>query len=343
MTANAESLRVTAPPHVRLAAHRRQFERTLLVGALPVMAASVWLHGTSALQLYAVAGAAAVAADWLGHVLRRASPGVRVAHALVIGLLVVMMSAPTVHVVAAGVGAGCAALVARILRDRWETYVWHPALTGWLLALLLSPQLHRPADTSPDLPRPVDQIAQVYGPEARDGARRLRELALYHLPSWENTLSGKVPGGLGETCGLAILVGGLWLVYVGNLRWQLPVCAVAAAVMLAALWPIRGPDGEWMWFPIMLRVDGLPVGMVLVLYHVTGGGLLLAAIMHGADTISTPLNERGHAVFGAGLGAFTVGLRALGIPIGACWFALLAMNLAAPLIDRVTRRRAWGT
>jgi electron transport complex protein RnfD len=190
---------------------------------------------------------------------------------------------------------------------------------------------------------PVDVLLEVYASAPVDGASRVRDLALHELPRWESTLIGGVSGGAGETSTLAILAAALWLIYTRNLRWQAPVCALLAAALAAALWPIAGAAGEWQWFPALRRVDGFPIGMTLVLYHLTGGGLLLAAVLHAADPISTPLNVRGHALFGAGLGAGTVVLRACGISFGACWWVLLLMNTLVPLIDRITRRRVWGT
>jgi Na+-translocating ferredoxin:NAD+ oxidoreductase RnfD subunit len=254
------------------------------------------------------------------------------------GLLLAMMLPVHASPLAAGIGACTAMLIARALRDRWKSHIWHPAALAWLLTSLVTAYLPSGAALKPatDTPRPIDLLAQAY--EHSAGTAYLRELALYHLPRWEATLFGRVPGGIGETCTLAILAIGLWLIYLRKMRWQTPACALLAAAVVAAVWPLRDPSGELHWLPVVFRESEFPVGTTLVLYHLTGGGLLLAAVLHSADKLSTPRRGRGHAIFGAGLGAATVALRASGLPYGACWYALLLMNTLAPLINHLTRR-----
>jgi electron transport complex protein RnfD len=294
---------------------------------------------------FAVGAAGALLGDWLAHFLRRGGPSVRAAHAATIGLLTVMMLPTETSRLSLACGAALGALLARALRDRFQTHIWHPAALAWVLVLAFGAYREDSlvAGAHRLLMQPVDRLVEAYAPVPGGGASRVRDLALHELPRWEATLIGGVPGGAGETCGLAILAGALWLVYMGNLRWQALASAMVGAALMAAIWPVRAAEGAWLWFPAVRLIDGFPIGMTLALYHLTGGGLLLAAVFHAADPISTPLNVRGHALFGAGLGAGTVVLRACGLPFGACWWMLLLMNTLVPLIDRVTRRRVWGT
>ncbi|HRX84790.1 MAG TPA: RnfABCDGE type electron transport complex subunit D [Phycisphaerae bacterium] len=343
MTSAPDIPLVTAPPHVRLGPHRRHLDRTLLAGLAPVIAVALWWHGGRAALLFGIAGAAGLLGDWAGHFLHRHRRQSRAAHALTIGFLLVMILPPATSATAIGVATAVAAFCSRVLRDRFGSYFWHPVVVAWMIVLLVAPRVPRTGEGVAAVERPIDLVVRAYVAPPEGGVRRLRNLALYELPPWDATLIGDVPGGTGATCGLAILVAGLWLVYVRNLRWQVPVYALGAAALAAAVLPVRGPEGAWLWLPIAQRIDGFPIGMTLLLYHLTGGGLLLAAVFLGADTISTPLNARGHALFGVGLGAGTVLLRMLGLPFGACWWALLVMNTLVPVIDRVTRRRVWGT
>lgn len=332
-----------AAPHVRLGPHRRHIDRTLLVGLAPVVVVALMRHGRAALVLFAAAAAGGLLGDALGRLLRRPRRRWRPAHAVTMGGLVAMMVSASTSPLAVGLAALASVLLARVLRDRFETYVWHPAIVGWMLVLLIAPRVGHAHEAVVPAVRPIDLLLQAYVAPPDGGVQRLRDLALHELPPWEATLRGDVAGGLGETCGIALLGAGLWLIYVRNLRWQAPVCALVAAGVVAALWPVRGPAGEWLNLPLALRIDDFPIGVTLVLYHLTGGGLLLAAVFFAADTISTPLNARGHALFGVALGAGTVALRASGLAFGACWWTLLALNTLVPLIDRVTRRRVWGT
>jgi electron transport complex protein RnfD len=154
-------------------------------------------------------------------------------------------------------------------------------------------------------------------------------------------------GAIGEACGLAVILGGLLLLWRGLARWSLPVAGVLAVAILAAILPVtlqpaKGPQ-QWHWLPGISVYEGLPVGLVYVLYHLTAGELLFVLMLLAADPTSSPLTTRGHALFGALIGGLAVGLRILtGVPAAGYW-ALLIANTLVPLLDRATRRRVFGT
>jgi electron transport complex protein RnfD len=210
--------------------------------------------------------------------------------------------------------------------------------------------------------RPIDSLIDCcYGsgiePSAAGAGQEagsLLELFRDYLPSWSDTLLGHVGGGIGETCVPALALGGLLLTWRGAIRWRLPVAALVTVGVLAALWPINIPVGapqagnpaSSRWLPLSACEDGFPVGVGLVLYHLTGGGLWLACLLVATDPISTPLTSRGQIVFGIGLGALTMVARCNpffpGLAGGVYW-AILGMNTLVPLIDRLSARRVLGT
>ena len=149
------------------------------------------------------------------------------------------------------------------------------------------------------------------------------------LPPWRDTLLGLTPGGVGETCTICILVGGLYLIHRGYVRWQLPVSILAGAALTAAIFPVAGGEGALrMWFPGLALEHGQPVGMAYVLYHLTSGELMLGAFFVAGDMVCTPLRARGQVIFGFGVGVLTILLRMYGVIPGSCYWAILAMNVA---------------
>jgi len=206
------------------------------------------------------------------------------------------------------------------------------------------------------LPRPIDTLAACYDTREDRGVRpaSLLQLVRDRLPPWADTVRGHVGGGLGETCVPAIALGGLLLLSGGYIRWHVPVTVFATVAVLAAVWPLQlphaaagaipGPASGWP--PVLRLEEGIPVGAAVVLFHLTGGGLWLAALLIATDPISTPLTDRGQWVFGIGVGLLTMVARcnnwAPGLPGGVYW-AVLGMNTLVPLIDRCTRRRVFGT
>lgn len=167
------------------------------------------------------------------------------------------------------------------------------------------------------------------------------------LPPWEDTVLGTVPGGIGEPCTIALIVVGIYLVYRGDLRWQIPVVTVAAAAIAATMLPILFPSttgkaAGLRWMPGLIIEDGNPVGMLYVLYHLTGGQLLLGALLLAGDMLSRPLTARGQVVFAAGIGVLTIMMRLYGMAEGECYWSILIMNTFVGPIDRRTKRRMLG-
>ena len=188
-------------------------------------------------------------------------------------------------------------------------------------------------------------------PESEDGLERplrFEPLLRDALPPWSDTLFGTVPGAIGETCGLAIIVAGLYLMYRGYLRWQLPVAMLASAALAAAVLPVEtsGAPNRYLWLPVLELEQGVSqvraVGLAYVLYHLTSGQLLLAAFLLSGDMIALPMRARGQLIFGAGVGLLTIFMRLYGHLEGESYWGILVMNWLAAPIDRWTRRPILG-
>ncbi|MCK4850463.1 MAG: RnfABCDGE type electron transport complex subunit D, partial [Phycisphaerae bacterium] len=181
------------------------------------------------------------------------------------------------------------------------------------------------------------------------------EQAIYlALPPLADTVVGCTGGGLGETSVVAILLGGIFLIYRGYVRWQLPVSFLFAAAVSAALLPMPlGPSGELVWFPALSGMSQagaanglgdwwrlLAVGLSYVSFHLCSGGLMLAAFFLANDMATRPIRLSGQIIFGLGAGVLTIVARIYGgwamAPLGA-YSALLVMNTLTPLIDWLTR------
>jgi electron transport complex protein RnfD len=133
-------------------------------------------------------------------------------------------------------------------------------------------------------------------------------------------------GGQGwEWVGNALVLGGLYLLYRGVIRWQLPVSMLAGLLVPATLGYLLLPERF-----------GTPA------FHLFSGASLLGAFFIVTDPVSAATTRRGRLVYGAGVGALTYAIRAFGIYPDGLAFAVLLMNAAVPLIDRYTRPRIYG-
>ncbi|MDD4890243.1 MAG: RnfABCDGE type electron transport complex subunit D [Phycisphaerae bacterium] len=202
----------------------------------------------------------------------------------------------------------------------------------------------------------VAQVSQGGADVGTPAGAVLFKLIWAKLPAVTDLLIGAVPGEIGATCSIALLAGGLFLLYHGYIRWPMVLAFLFAAAATAAIAPLRIGllDGDgvpaWRWFPGVQFHNGMPVGPLYVLYHLLSGGLLLGVFFFAGDMVSRPMTRRGQILFAIGCGAGTILIRLYAfIPAapylftsGATYLAILLMNTFTPLLDRISQPRAFG-
>jgi len=152
------------------------------------------------------------------------------------------------------------------------------------------------------------------GLRAMDVAPPLRDLFL-----------GTIPGSLGETSALAILIGGGALLLLKVANWRTPAGMAIGVLALGG--------GLWAYHPAQYPHP---------LFHLLSGGFLFGALFMATDLVTTPITGRGMLVFGFGAGLLTVLIRQFGgLPEGVM-YSILIMNATVPLINRWMRPRVFG-
>lgn len=186
-------------------------------------------------------------------------------------------------------------------------------------------------------PRP-----HLTSPDAKDPLSD-KVMALRGLPSIFDLIMGRRGGGIGETCIIAILGAGLYLIYRNYIKWQLPFFFLASAAAVIAFTPIWLADPKGGAFAAMpMIVEGPGAATAYLAYHLLSGELVLAAFLLATEMTTRPVTSGGQVLFGAGCGALAMVLRLhLAIPI-PCYMAVLAMNTFVPWIDRLWRPRVLG-
>lgn len=140
-------------------------------------------------------------------------------------------------------------------------------------------------------------------------------------------LIGSVPGCIGETSAIALLAGGLYLLYKKCIKWYVPVAYLLTVFVVSIFLPPR-IFTPWANNPF---------------YHLFAGGLFLGAFFMTTDMVTTPLTKKGMLIFSVGAGLLTILIRFYsGYPEGVC-YSILIMNTATPLIDRFTKPRLYGS
>jgi len=134
-------------------------------------------------------------------------------------------------------------------------------------------------------------------------------------------LFGTHGGSLGETCAVALMLGGAYLVLRRVISPVIPLCFIGTVFVLS--WGIEG-------------------SLYGATYQILSGGLMLGAIFMATDYTTSPITPFGKVIFAIGCGALTVLIRQFGsLPEGVS-FAILIMNILVPLIERMTYAVPFG-
>jgi electron transport complex protein RnfD len=142
---------------------------------------------------------------------------------------------------------------------------------------------------------------------------------------YQHLLSGNTAGSIGETSAIALLIGGLFLLYKRYITWHIPVSFLATVAVLA--WIFGGKGALFAGDPLV---------------HLFSGGLMLGALFMATDYVTSPSMKNAQIVFGIGCGCLTMLIRLKGgFPEGVM-FAILLMNCFAPLLDRGIKSRVFG-
>ena len=137
-------------------------------------------------------------------------------------------------------------------------------------------------------------------------------------------LMGQQSGGIGATFGLGLILGGIYLIIRGFIRWEISVSFLAGVVITALFFNISDPA----------RYAG-PI------FHLLTGYTLIGAFFLATEDSSSPVNFIPMLIYGAGAGIMTVLIRNIGAYIDGVVFAILLMNLVNPLLDKI-RPKALG-
>lgn len=154
------------------------------------------------------------------------------------------------------------------------------------------------------------------------GATPLGEAAAGHIdkmPSFVDMFLGIIPGSIGETSALAILIGAVILVITGIGSWKIMVSVVGGGLLMGGILNLWGAN---------------PYMEVPFYYHLVMGGFAFGAVFMATDPVTGAQTETGKWIYGLLIGILSVLIRVVNpaYPEGVM-LAILLMNIFAPLID----------
>ena len=304
----------------------------VVIALLPALGGSVYFFGLRSLLLVALSVASSVLFDALAQKAFGRKPTPFDGSAVITGLLLAYNLPPGVPLWIPVIGAAFATVVVKQFFGGLGHNFINPALAARAF-LMVSWPTHmttlwvKPGGGS------LSGLDAVTGATPLALVRRAAELVpsgmdLNGLLRQANSLAelkklffGNVGGCLGETSALLLLIGALVLILLRVIDWRIPAAYIGTVIVLALV---------------------LPNNHLTPWFHVFSGGIILGAFFMATDYVTSPVTAKGRVIFGIGCGVITMLVRLYGGYPEGCSYSILLMNVATPLIDRLTRPRLFG-
>jgi electron transport complex protein RnfD len=323
-------LLVQTSPFLRQGVTTPRLMGDVILALIAVLIASVWYFGLSALLVVLAATLGAVLTEWgFG----RPGPdgsSLRDGSAILTGVILGLTLPPGFPLWMAFLGGVVGIGLGKIIWGGLGHNLFNPALVGRAFLQAAFPisitTWSPPAEFLTIRPGNFAWPLMQAPPDAITTATPLNLMKFANeATSVADLLRGNIAGSLGETSAVIIILCGVWMIIRRTFDWRIPVSILVTVAVFSGILYSIAPDR----YPT-------PLFMLL------SGGLLFGAVFMATDPVTSPLAPRGALLFGFGIGVLVVLIRVWGgLPEGVM-YAILLMNAATPLIERVTQPRAFG-
>lgn len=312
----SSSIIVSGTPHVRSKESIQSIMRDVVIALIPASVMGIYYFGIKALMLIIVSIVSSVVFEWGYEKILKKPVTISDFSAILTGLLLALNLPATASWWVPVVGSFIAIVIAKQFYGGLGQNFINPALIG--RAFLVAAYPTQTTGAAFATGRMVTDAATYATPLAELKAGT----AIVNADAIKNALIGNVGGTIGETCAIALIIGGIYLLVKHVISWRIPVVYIVVVFILTSL----------------MRGNGFLGGV----YEIFCGGLMLGAIFMATDYVTSPISAKGQIIFAIGCGILTSLIRVYGgYPEGVS-YSILIMNLAVPLIDRVTRPRIFG-
>jgi electron transport complex protein RnfD len=321
---------VSGSPHVHGNESTSKIMYGVVVAMFPAALVSVYYFGLDAIRVLLLAVVACMFFEWvIQKYLIKGPFTLNDGSALVTGVLLAFNVPTNLPAWMIIIGALVAIGMAKMSFGGLGKNIFNPALVARVFLLISFPVQM----TSWPKPVPITEgfVDVITGPtplaivkEGLDAGKSMSELQA-GLPTYTEYLIGQMGGSLGEVSAIALILGGLYMIWKKIITWEIPTSILVTVFAFSGiLWlidPVYNPDP---------------------FFHLITGGLMLGAIYMATDMVSSPMTRTGQLVYGFGIGLLTIIIRVWGAYPEGVSFAILVMNAAAPLVNMAFKPRRFG-
>lgn len=300
-------LYVSSSPHFRSLNSTTKIMLDVIIALIPASVASIVFFGVSALMLIGICVASCVLCEYISRKVMKRDTTIGDLSAVVTGLLLALNLPANINPLIAIFGCIVAIVVVKQMFGGLGMNFVNPALAARIVLLVSFPSAM------------MTWVNAFYynsaGGTITSATPLVSEPGAY---SYMQLLIGNHGGSMGETCAIALVLGGIYLVARKVISPIIPCVYIGTAAVMSL---VVGTDP---------------------LYQILSGGLLLGAIFMATDYVTSPITKWGKVIFAIGCGVLTILLRVYSnMPEGVS-FSILLMNILSPLIESATTPKAFG-
>ncbi len=301
------NLIVGISPHIRSKNSTQRIMLDVIIALCPALIASVVIFGIRALLLTVISAAVCVASEFVWEKAFKLPVTILDLSAVVTGILIaynVPVGMPVWQLIVADIFA---IIVVKMLFGGLGCNFMNPALSGRILMMF--------SFTG-------SITGYTYPANGIDALSSATPLAAQGSLSWSHfgtLFLGNHGGVLGETCILALLIDGIYLIVRKVIKPWIPLGFLGTLLLCSWAFGAEAP--------------------VLSLFM---GGAVLGAFFMATDYVTSPVTDKGRLIFGIGCGLITALIRVFGNYAEGVTFSIIIMNLLVPYIDDLTLTKPMG-
>ncbi len=284
-----------------------------LIALIPTIYMAVWYWGMDALGVMALSTLVAILTEELWTKVMHRKSTIDDGTAAIAGLLLSFLMPATAPYWLVIIASFCAISFGKMVFGGYGANPVNAVLVGWAMVFISFPVFMDPNSMllETDFVDPL-MLYKLFGQEY---------IELGKIPPLFDIMIGKQIGPLGASQSLALFIGGIYLIAIGVIRWEISVLFLCGVFVMGGIFDIVAPDKY-----------ANPI------FHVFSGATILCAFFLATDCAGAPSRPIGMLLYGFIGGALVVIIRTYGIYIDGAPFAVMLVNLLSPYFDMIKPR-----
>lgn len=312
------NLAVSSAPHLVSAMDTSKTMMMVIIALMPSLLVSTYVFGFRCIILTAVCVAASVGFEWLYNKMTGKRQTIGDMSAALTGVLIAFNVPSSFPYWMAIIGCFIAIIIVKQLYGGVGRNIANPAITARIVLFI--------SFATEMTTWPVPRMSDIDAATSATPLGVLSEGSAADLPTNMEMFLGFIGGSMGEVSAIALLIGGLFLI------WKKIISPIIPATFIGTVFVIA--------FVYYAATGGDAFNMAI--FHVLAGGVMLGAFFMATDYVTSPIMPLGKVIMGVGCGVITMVVRLWGAYPEGVSFSILLMNICTPLIDQLCIKLTYG-